>query len=107
MGCSDGASRYPVRTVADSEWLGSERTGACFSDGVVSLPYQDEFIGAGMLDGGVPCTLRHRRMVEAFTRAQPLPGHACTASPQGQCTCDPAHAFISRPGACAGADCAG
>lgn len=106
-GCSAGASRYPVvaaRYPDDSDWLGSEKTGACFSDGVVSISFQDNFTG-GKIGVGKSCASRHGRVVRAYTRDSPLVGHACSGSPQGQCPCDPGHTFRVYPGSCADGDC--
>ncbi|MBL8920720.1 MAG: hypothetical protein JNJ54_17790 [Myxococcaceae bacterium] len=107
-GCSAGATRYPVvaaRTMDDTRWLGTERTAACFSDGVFDLAAQDDFTGVGAIDGGTSCAARHRRIAEAFTTAAPRPGHACTASPGGQCACDPARMTRLWPGSCGTGDC--
>jgi hypothetical protein len=108
VGCSAGATRYPVvaaRLPDDAQWLASRTNAACFSEGVFSLPAQDRFIGEGLLDGGPSCAARHRRMAEAFTTVTPRPGHGCTSSPGAQCACDPGHAVRSWPGACATGDC--
>ncbi|GEM_PF-1856467 len=107
-GCSAGATRYPVvaaRTAGDTQWLASGVNGACFSDGVFSIPFQDAFTGEGAQAGWPTCAPRHQRMVEAFTTSTPTAGHACTASPQGQCACDPAHATRAWPGACDDGNC--
>lgn len=104
-GCSMGATRYPVvasRYPDDDAWLGTGKTAACMSDGVVDLPAQDAFIGAGT---GPSCVGRHGRVVHAYTRPAPASGHACAASPGGQCACDPAHASRRYPGDCADGDC--
>lgn len=105
-GCSAGATRYPLvaaRTTADAQWLGTQKTGVCMSDGVYNIPHQEAFIGAGLLDGGASCAFRHRRMVQGFTQATGSPGHSCASNPQ--CACNPTHATRTRPGACLGGDC--
>jgi hypothetical protein len=107
-GCSAGASRYPVvaaRYPDDAQWLGTGKTAACFSDGVVSIDTQDDFIGAVLATGGTSCGARHARIASAYTVASPTASHACTASPQGQCACDPGHAARLYPGDCADGDC--
>ena len=104
-GCSMGATRYPVvaaRYGADADWLGTGKNGVCMSDGVVDVRAQDAFVGAGT---GTSCAGRHRRVASAYTRAAPVPGHACAASAGGQCACDPAHAWRSYPGDCDDGDC--
>jgi hypothetical protein len=106
-GCSDGATRYPAvaaRYNDDSKWLGSQKTAACLSDGVVSLPYQDRFVGE-KIGLGPSCATRHARMVAHYTREQPTPGHSCAGSPNQQCACDPDHATIDSPGDCSEGDC--
>lgn len=108
VGCSAGATRYPVvaaRLPDDAQWLASRTNGACFSEGVFSLPAQDRFVGDGLLDGGASCAARHRRMVEAFTTDAPRPGHACATSPGAQCACDPAHSTRTWAGSCGDGDC--
>lgn len=110
-GCSAGGSRYPVvaaRYPDEVRWLASEKNAACFSDGVVSIPFQDKFIGQGMgsgADGGTQCAARHGRIARGYTTASPGTGHSCAVSPAGQCACDPSHAFVSYPGDCGGSDC--
>lgn len=106
-GCSHGASRYPVvaaRYPDDDAWLGSEKTGACLSDGVIALSFQDQFIGQKIATGPT-CASRHARMVRAYTRSDALPGHSCVGSPQNQCACDPSHTYRTYPGDCADGDC--
>lgn len=106
-GCSAGASRYPViaaRYADDDAWVGSEKTGACFGDGVVALAFQDQFIGQ-KVETGATCAYRHARMITAYTRSEALPGHSCAASPQGQCACDPEHSYLTYPGDCGEGDC--
>lgn len=104
-GCSAGASRYPVvaaRYPDDAGWLGTAKTAACMSDGVVDLAAQDAFIGAGT---GPSCAGRHGRVVHAYTAATPVAGHACADSPGRQCACDPAHVARPYPGDCGDGDC--
>ncbi len=104
-GCSMGATRYPVvaaRYEQDALWLGNRKTAVCMSDGVVDIGRQDRFVGEGT---GPSCAARHRRIVHAYTVVQPMPGHACQDSPQGQCACDPAHVHIPYTGDCAEGDC--
>ena len=104
-GCSMGATRYPVvaaRYPDDARWLGSRKTAACLSDGVVDIAFQDAFIGAGT---GPSCPGRHGRVVHGYTRAMPTAGHACAVSPNAQCACDPAHASQTYAGDCGGGDC--
>ncbi|MBI5494862.1 MAG: beta-lactamase family protein [Deltaproteobacteria bacterium] len=108
-GCSYAASRYPVvaaRYPDDAQWLGSMKSAACFSDGVVSVTYQDSYVGQGIAAGGAQCQERHDRIAEAYTVLAPTTGHACSASPQAQCACDPNHAVRSYPNDCGGGDCA-
>jgi hypothetical protein len=103
-----GASRYPVvaaRYPDDAQWLGTHKTAACMSDGVVSVKYQDAFVGEAIGTGGMSCAGRHARIARAYTVEAPSATHACTASPQGQCACDGAHASRAYPGACADGDC--
>jgi hypothetical protein len=95
------AARYPD----DAQWLGSAKNGVCFSDGVVSIDYQDTFIGEAIGTGGMSCGGRHQRIATAYTVGDPVVGHACSTSPQGQCACDPGHAFRAYPGDCADGDC--
>ncbi|MFO0676795.1 MAG: hypothetical protein U0169_09680 [Polyangiaceae bacterium] len=107
-GCSAGASRTPVvsaRTTTDERWLGSAKNAACLSDGVVSVVEQDRFLGEGVALGGADCGGRHSRVVSAYTTGSPVAGHSCTASPGGQCACDPAHASRAYPGTCGDGDC--
>lgn len=107
-GCSHGASRYPVvaaRYPDDGKWMGTQKTAACMSEGGVSIPLQDQFIGQMLGSGGPSCPFRHRRMIEAYTSSTVTAAHACSASPGGQCACDPAHASLPYPGDCADGDC--
>ena len=104
-GCSMGATRYPVvaaRHGEDARWLGTGKSAVCMSDGVVDIVAQDAFVGEGT---GPSCAGRHARVARAYTRAAPAAGHACGASPGGQCACDPAHASLRYPGDCGGGDC--
>ncbi|MBW2735450.1 MAG: hypothetical protein JRH20_23955, partial [Deltaproteobacteria bacterium] len=82
-GCSQGASRYPsvaARYADDAQWMGSEKTAACLSDGVVSVVDQARFT-AEKSTATNSCTQRHDRVVQAYTNPTPLPGHACSDSP--------------------------
>ncbi|MBS1123952.1 MAG: hypothetical protein H6Q90_6180 [Deltaproteobacteria bacterium] len=109
-GCSAGASRYPVvaaRYPDDARWLGSAKTAACFSDGVVSVSYQDEYVGEAIGTGGTSCAARHGRIASAYSAASPTAVHSCTASGGGPCACDPAHAPRIYPGDCGDGDCVG
>lgn len=106
-GCSHGATRYPVvaaRYPDDAAWVGSEKTAACLSDGVLSLTVQDRFIGE-KISAGMTCAGRHSRIVNAYTRSMPQQGHACSGSPNQQCACDSAHAFRVYSDDCNGGDC--
>ncbi|RME44017.1 MAG: hypothetical protein D6795_18565 [Deltaproteobacteria bacterium] len=106
-GCSAGASRYPIvaaRYPDDAAWMGAEKNAACFSEGVISIAEQDRFIGE-KLDSGASCPGRHQRIIAAYTRDTPLPGHRCQDSPQNQCPCDPLHTSIPYPGDCNEGDC--
>ncbi len=106
-GCSQGATRYPVaagRYDFDGSWLGAAKSAACFSDGVVSISAQDRFI-AEKISASNSCDRRHRRIIEAYTNAAPVEGHACDQSPQAQCPCDQEHTFIHYPGDCGEGDC--
>jgi hypothetical protein len=107
-GCSQGASRYPVvaaRYQDDDNWLGSAKTAACFSDGVVSVSFQDRFLGEMLATGNGSCKARHKRLIEAYTRDSILAGHMCLNSPQHQCPCDPSHTVKTYPGDCGDGDC--
>ncbi|MBI5545126.1 MAG: hypothetical protein HY901_14645 [Deltaproteobacteria bacterium] len=109
VGCSAGASRYPVvsgRYAADEVWVGTEKTAVCMSDGVVSISYQDKFVGEDL--AAQSCRPRHTRMIESYTATTARPGHGCSGSPGGQCACDPDHTHLIYAGDCAstGGDCA-
>jgi hypothetical protein len=104
-GCSMGATRYPVvaaRYPDDARWLGTGKNAVCVSDGVVDIVAQDRFVGEGT---GPSCAGRHTRVAHAYTREAATGVHACSASPGGQCACDPAHASLAYPGDCGGGDC--
>jgi hypothetical protein len=106
-GCSAAASRYPVvaaRHAGDADWVGTDKTGVCLSDGVVDVAYQDAFVG-DMAGRSVSCAGRHRRVARGYTVAEPVAGHACADSPRAQCACDPEHAHLEYPGDCADGDC--
>ena len=104
-GCSAGGSRYPVvaaRFPDDAQWVGTAKTAVCMSDGVVDLPYQDQFISEGTSPS---CEGRHRRIASSYSVNIAVSGHSCSSSPAGQCACDPAHAHRSFANSCAGGDC--
>ncbi len=105
-GCSMGASRYPVvaaRYPTDAAaWAGTDHTAACLSDGVVDVRFQDNYTGT---EEGVSCEGRHVHIAETYTGVAGATEHSCTASPSGQCACDPAHASRSWPDDCGGGDC--
>jgi hypothetical protein len=108
VGCSMGASRYPVvaaRYPDDASWNGTRKSAACMSDGVISIVDQDRFVGEAVGTGGMSCAGRHSRIVRAYTNAAPAAGHACTGSPNGQCACDAGHASLMYPGDCGDGDC--
>lgn len=106
-GCSAGGTRYPVvaaRYPDDASWVGTAKTGACFSDGVLSIAYQDAFIGEKL--GAEPsCRSRHGRVINAYTADTPQPLHGCSNSPNKQCPCDPNHRFKTYSGDCGDGDC--
>jgi hypothetical protein len=107
IGCSAAASRYPVvaaRYAEDANWVGSEKTGVCMSDGVVDVAYQDSFVGE-MVTTSASCAGRHNRVARSYTVASPVSGHSCVDSPQAQCACDPDHAHLTYPGDCNDGDC--
>lgn len=114
-GNSLGATRYPVvaaRYTADDLWLGTQKTAACMSDGVVNIGYQDRFIAEG--PGGLAslsCESRHNRIINAYsvrTAAQSEP-HSCDTTADavaGHCACNPTHAYPIYAGDCGNGDCA-
>jgi len=104
-GCSQGGTVYPViaaRYADDADWIGTNKTAVCMSDGVVNLGFQEDFIGQST---GETCLARHERIAVAYTVENPVLGHSCLDSPNSQCACDPAHVFPTYPGDCNDGDC--